>query len=164
VVETDHLHQGRGKATVSLSLKNLLTGQLLNKTFKSDENLEVIETEELQLHYHHRDRNNFYFEDDDKKQYSLDQKVVGERAEFLKTDLPIKGIFIEGRLVQIKLPVKAAYRVVEAPPDFKGNTVQGGSKIVKLETGAQIKTPFFVNVGDVVVVNIEKQEYVGRMR
>lgn len=162
VIETEHLHQGRGKATVSLGLRNVLTGQTLSKTFRADDVLPEVETEELSLKYRYRDRTQVYFLTETGEQHTFDQRLLGDKAEFIKADLPLRGIFVKGKLVQVKLPVKAEYRVVEAPPGLKGNTVQASTKIVTLETGAKIKAPLFVNAGDVVVVNLEKREYVER--
>ena len=73
------------------------------------------------------------------------------------------GVTFEGNIVSIKLPIKVELKVVEAPPDVRGNTAQGGSKIVKLETGATITTPMFVKEGDVIRINTESGEYVERV-
>jgi elongation factor P len=75
----------------------------------------------------------------------------------------VTGVTFEGNIVSIKLPIKVELKVVEAPPDVRGNTAQGGSKIVTLETGATITTPMFVKEGDVIRINTETGEYVERV-
>jgi elongation factor P len=166
VLRASHSHIGRGKANIELQLKNILTGQNLTKSFKSDENLEEVEIEkkELEFVYKKGDRLLFFEEKNAEKSNYLEfQNDLGENALFLKKGMKVVGLFNEdGNLLAVELPVKETYKVIFAPPGVKGNTVQARSKVVELESGAKISTPLFIKKGDLVVVNLETGAYVAR--
>ena len=88
---------------------------------------------------------------------------MGESAQFLKTNTEVETLWFDDKLFRVKLPIKVELEVTEAPPDVRGNTAQGGSKIVTLETGATIDVPMFVKEGDVLRINTETGEYVERV-
>ncbi len=159
-----HTHLGRGKATIELIVKNLTTGQTLTRNFKSDEEVKAVDSEEKDVEYLYQDKANVYLADSDNRRYCLAKKNLANQIDFLKTDLTIRAIFIDDRLIRLKLPIKAKYLVVEAPPGLKGDTVQAGSKVVLLETGAEIKAPLFIKAGDLILVNIDKKEYLERVK
>ncbi|MBI3459006.1 hypothetical protein HY061_01965 [Candidatus Azambacteria bacterium] len=118
-------------------------------------------------------RNEFWFKDNDKKgRFMLSEEVIGEAKNFLKPATEIIAIRFfpsqgkdadEGKIINIELPVTGDYKVVEAPPAIRGNTSQGGSKVVTIETGAKISTPLFIEVDDIIRVNTERGEYVKRI-
>jgi len=93
----------------------------------------------------------------------LEEKIVGDKLPYLKPKTEVELIEFENEIVNINLPVKIDYLVKEAPPSEKGNTAQGGSKRITLETGLQINTPFFISTGDIVRVNTETGQYVERI-
>jgi elongation factor P len=88
--------------------------------------------------------------------------MVGEGGKFLKPNTEVETQSFNDSIFTVKLPIKMELKVVEAPPDVRGNTAQGGSKIVKLETGADINAPMFIKEGDVIRINTETGEYVER--
>jgi elongation factor P len=88
---------------------------------------------------------------------------MGGEGKFLKTNTDVETLWFKGALFRVKLPIKVELKVTEAPPDVRGNTAQGGSKIVELETGATLDVPMFVKLGDVIRVNTETGEYVERV-
>jgi elongation factor P len=81
----------------------------------------------------------------------------------LKKDAIAKAILFDDKIIGVKVPIKIELKVVEAPPAIKGNTAQGGNKVVKVETGASVNAPLFINEGDVIVVNTENGDYVERV-
>jgi elongation factor P len=89
--------------------------------------------------------------------------MVGEYAELMKPNLIIDAVIFSDKIIGIKMPVKVELKVVEAPPSTKGNTAQGGTKQVKLETGANINVPLFIKEGDVIRINTETKQYVERV-
>ncbi len=161
VQKTALSHVGRGKATCEVNFRDIVTGQPLNRNFKSDDELEEAEVERQQLRYAYR-KGEILFLFDPKNQKLEFANPLGKRADFMKKDMKVDGVFIDEKLIAIELPIKATYEVVEAPPGTKGNTAQGGTKVVKLDSGAEVKTPLFVNQGDQIIVNTETGEYVSR--
>ena len=89
--------------------------------------------------------------------------MLGESGHFLKDNTEVVTEAFNGKIFHVKLPIKVELKVTEAPPDVRGNTAQGGSKVVVLETGANLDVPMFVNEGDVIRVNTETGEYVERV-
>jgi elongation factor P len=88
---------------------------------------------------------------------------VGESGKFLKANTEVETLWFDEKLFAVKLPIKIELKVTEAPPDVRGNTAQGGSKVVDLETGATLTVPMFVKQGDVIRINTETGEYVERV-
>jgi len=94
--------------------------------------------------------------------FSMKEKQLGDIAKFLKPNTEVLAYKFGDKIINIELPVKIDYKVVEAPPSYKGDTATGGSKTVKLENGLQIQVPMFINEGDVIRVNTSTGEYVER--
>ena len=88
---------------------------------------------------------------------------MGGNGKFLKGNPDVETLWFNDKLFRVKLPVKVELKVTEAPPDVRGNTAQGGSKIVELETGATVNVPMFVKLGDVIRINTDTGEYVERV-
>ena len=89
--------------------------------------------------------------------------MMGDSGKFLKGNTEVETLWFDEKLFRVKLPIKMELKVTEAPPNTRGNTAQGGSKVVTLETGANIDVPMFINEGDVIRVNTETGEYVERV-
>ncbi|GBD34752.1 Elongation factor P [bacterium HR35] len=164
VVEIKHSHLGRGSANLTLVLRNVQTNQRIEKTFKPDEQIDYLEVEKEKLVYSHRDSQNFYFKRDSQL-ISLPTKLFENLSKFLKPNLEVLGYFSEDEeLLWVELPKIVEYLVVETGPDFKGSTVQSSYKPAKIETGLEIKVPFFIKNGDLIKVNTETGEYVERVQ
>ena len=88
--------------------------------------------------------------------------MVGDGGKFLKPQTEVETEAFDGKIFHVKLPIKMDLKVVDAPPDVRGNTAQGGSKIVTLETGTTLTVPMFIKEGDVLRINTETGEYVER--
>ena len=99
----------------------------------------------------------------DRYRIAAPEATAEEKGRFLKTNTLLDLVLFEEKNVSIKLPIKVDLKVTEAPPSIKGNTAQGGTKVVKLETGAEINAPLFVNEGDTIRINTETGEYVERV-
>jgi elongation factor P len=164
IIKIEHSHLGRGKANLTFILKNLENGSTLTKNFNPDEEIEEIDIEKRKIEYLFRKDKEVYFLDENNKKYRLDAQKLGNKVNFLKKDLDIKGLFVDDELIGVELPIKAVYEVISAPPNVKGNSEKTNSKIVTIETGAQISAPLFINVGDKILINLEKGEYVERAK
>lgn len=165
ILEIHHLHIGRGSASIQTKLKNLKTGQVLSRNFKPVDEFEEAEIEKKEVIYLYNHRGQFWFSkpNNSKNRFFLQEEELGETVKFLKTNTLVQALYFQGQIINIKLPIKIDFKVIEAPPAIRGNTAQGGNKIVKIETGAEISTPLFVKTGDVIKVNTQTGEYAQRM-
>jgi len=165
IVGFEFVSPGKGAAFYRTKLKNLTGGNLMERTFKSGEQFEEVITEKMKVKflYTHRDRYFFCRENDPSSRFDLPKEAIGDSVAFLKPNQLVDAVSFEGKIINISLPIKVNLKVVSAPPSFKGNTAQGGTKVVTLETGAQINVPLFIETGDVIEVNTEKGEYVKRV-
>ncbi len=156
---------GKGSAFTRTKLKNLMTGNVTEKTFKSGEQFEEADTEVIKAKflYNHRDRFFFCEEENPSARFDLPKELVGTSANFMKANQNMEAVQFEGKFISIALPIKVFLKVTEAPPSYKGDTAQGGEKSVTLETGAQINAPVFVKEGDTLEINTETGQYVKRL-
>lgn len=165
ILDFQFVHPGKGAAFVRTKLKNLITGNTVEKTFKSGEEFQETKTKIIKAKflYSHRDRFFFCKEKEPSFRFDTLKETIGNAVSFLKTNQIVDAILIEEKIINISLPIKVFLKVTEAPPSFKGNTAQGGTKTVTLETGVRINVPLFIKEEDVVEVNTETGEYVRRM-
>ena len=100
---------------------------------------------------------------DKSKRFSINESIAGNKKKFLKEGMEIQAMIFKKEIIDIKIPIKVDLKVEIAPHAIKGNTAQGATKTVTLETGAEITTPLFINEGDIIRVNTEKDEYTERV-
>lgn len=152
------------KPVNATKLKNLMTGKVTEYSFHVSEKAEEAEIETRPLTYIYSSRGEWWFHrtGNPSERVTLPEDLLGEQKQFLKEKMELEGLYFEDKPFGIRLPIKMTLRVTEAPPNVRGNTAQGGDKLVTLETGAKITTPMFVEAGDMIEVNTETQEYVGR--
>ncbi len=165
VLEVAHLHIGRGGSSVQTRIKNLLTGQVFQRNYKPSDYFDEADIEKTPVKFIYSHRSEYWFTDpaDVLKRLSLKENVLGAGAKFLKPNLEVTALVFEGKIVSIILPIKVDLKVVEAPPAVRGNTAQGATKMVKLESGAEVTVPLFIGEGDVLKINTETGEYYERM-
>ena len=146
-------------------LRNLITGKVAENSFHQSEKVQEAELDSRTVKFIYQSKGEYWFceQDDPSKRFKLDPGVVGEQGRFLKGNALVDLLEFKGKLLGVKLPIKVELKVTEAPPSIKGNTAQGGTKTVTLETGTQINAPLFVNENDVIVINTETGEYVSRV-
>lgn len=163
VIDIKHTHLGRGSANLTLILKNIQTGQRIEKVFKPDEDLEYLEVEKRKVVYIGKSDKTFLFKNEAKK-YELKRSSFNYLEKYLKDNLEVVGYFDEDdNLIFVELPKIVEYKVTFAEPGFKGNTVQGSYKKIIIETGFEFKAPFFIKEGDIIRINTETGEYVERV-
>ena len=151
---------GRMGAVLRTKLKNLETGTIINKTFQGADKVAPAEVDTKKAQYLYRDGDTFYFMDNESyEQFELDAKIIGDDSKYLKEGIEVSLLYFDGRVINIELPIKMTFEVTEAPPAIKGNTADGGSKQVTIETGAQVTTPLFIKQGDKIKVNTTTGEY-----
>lgn len=146
-------------------LRHLIKGNSIEYSFQQSDKLEEAEIEKKPAIYIYNRNGEWFFHDakDKSARFTLSDDVVGESGRFLKGNTEIETQSFNDSIFAVKLPIKIELKVTEAPPDVRGNTAQGGSKIVTLETGATLSVPMFVKEGDMIRINTETGEYVERV-
>lgn len=165
VLEMNFLRMQQRKAVVQTKIRNLITGKVLDRNFQGSDSFEEAEIERkpAMFLYAHRDEYWFTEEGNPKNRFALPAETLGDARNFLKANIKVDTLVFAGKVIKVTLPVKMDFKVIEAPPAIKGNTAQGGSKVVMVEGGAKVSAPLFVNEGDVIRINTETGEYVERV-
>jgi len=163
VIEFQHVKPGKGSAFVRTKLKNVKTGATLERTFNAGEKIPRARVESKEVQFLYDDGNQYTFMDTETfEQYTLSRDVLGDALNFLKEQMVLTLNFHQGQVIGVELPNSVELRVVETEPGVRGDTVSGGSKPAKLETGYVVRVPLFVEEGDVVVVDTRTGEYISR--
>lgn len=146
-------------------LKNLLNGNVYERNFAQSDIFEEAEMEKVDIKYLYNSKGNYFFceKDDPSKRFSLTEKQISAVARFLKPNEIMEGISFEEKIINIVAPIKVQLKVKEAPPGVKGDSAQGGTKAVTLESGTEVQVPLFIEEGDVVEINTETGDYVRRV-
>ncbi len=165
VLEVRHLHVGRGGSSIQTKVKNLKTGQVLARNFKPSDIFEEAEIEKQKVKYLYNHREEYWFSEENNpaNRFKLSDEQIGDSIHFLKQNTVVEALKFKGEILTITLPIKMDFKVTEAPPAIRGNTAQGGTKTVTIETGAQIVVPLFINQDDIIRINTTTGEYVERM-
>ncbi|MBI5079362.1 elongation factor P, partial [Candidatus Wolfebacteria bacterium] len=165
VLSVKRLHIGRGGSSVQTKIKNIKTGQTLERNFKPADEFEEAEIEKIKFRFIYENKGVYWFDEigNPKNRFSFTVEEIGDSVDFLKNNLEITAVKFDGKIIGIELPVKIDYKVLESPPAVRGNTAQGGTKIVVIESGAKIAAPLFINEGDIIRVNTQTGEYAERV-
>lgn len=165
IIDFQHVKMGRGGAIIRTKLKNLITGNVLEDTFRSGEKFEPPQLEQKQMQYLYEQDNQFYFMDTESyEQVTLDEEHIGDAGKYLKENTVVTIHYYKERPIAVELPTFVVLTIKETEPGFKGDTAAGGAKPAVLETGAAIKVPFHINEGDTVKVDTRTGEYIERVK
>ncbi|HEY4517158.1 MAG TPA: elongation factor P [Candidatus Paceibacterota bacterium] len=153
------------KPVNQVKMRNLKTGSMAEQTFHVSDKVEEAEVESRLAKFIYEKNGEWWFHElaDRSKRFELEEGQIGDASQYLKADTEVDVRWFEGEPIQVKIPIKMDLKVREAPPNTRGNTAQGGNKVVTLETGASLNVPMFVETGDVVRINTETGEYVERV-
>lgn len=164
VVYREHSKIGRGGAVLRTKMKNLRTGNVVGRTFQGNETLKEADLSLKKAQYLYNEEKVFYFMDEENyEQFSLGAEQLGDIAKFLIEGTSVNILVFNNKPINVEIPIKIDLKVVEAPPALRGNTADGGTKQVKLETGHSISVPLFIKEGDIVKVNTRDGKYVERV-
>lgn len=164
VSEYSHHKPGRGKATIRVGVRNMRTGSNLQMTFNSGDRVEDIRLDKRTVQYLYDDGQFYVFMDSETyEQPHLPHNVIGEDAQWLKENEELELLFYEGEVIDYNLPLNVDLEVAEAEHAVAGDTATGATKEVVTETGVKVRTPLFVEVGDVIRVDTRSGEYVTRV-
>lgn len=164
-VLTSHVFRKQQRKPVNATkLRNMITSSVKEISFHVSEKVEEAEIDSKEIKFLYGNRGEYWFCEpaDPSKRFSIKEDVVGPAGKFLKANTVVSLLTFQGRHVGMKLPVKVELKVVEAAPAVKGDTAKGGSKQVKLETGALVDVPMFINEGEIIRINTETGEYAER--
>lgn len=163
VTEYRHTHMSRGGGTVKVRVKNLLTGAVGAKTYKSTEKFEEIEVNKKLMQYLYGDGENFVFMDPSSfEQLEVSREVADESGRFLKEGEEAQVLFWGERVLGVELPPKMVFEVAEAAPGERGDSASNVYKDAVLENGVKVRVPLFVNSGEKIRVDTRTGEYVER--
>ncbi|WP_088006370.1 elongation factor P [Indiicoccus explosivorum] len=163
VMDFQHVKPGKGAAFVRSKLRNLRTGAVNEKTFRAGEKVAKAQIDNRRMQYLYANGDMHTFMDTETyDQIELPQKNLEYELKFLKENMEVQVIQFESEVLGVELPNTVELEVTETDPGIKGDTASGGSKPATLETGLTVQVPFFVNEGDVLIINTTDASYVSR--
>ncbi len=165
IVEFLHVKPGKGGAFVRTKMKNILTGQVIEKTFRSAEKVEEVMVEAREMEYLYPDHPNFCFMDNDNyEQLLISGDLVGNSINYIKENTKVKVLFYNNDPIIVEPPTFVELLVTETEPGIKGDTVSNTNKPAKLETGLELNVPLFIEEGDILKIDTRTGEYVEKIK
>lgn len=165
IVDNETVKPGKGQAFNRVKLRNLNSGRVWERTFKSGESLEAADVRDQDMEYLYTDGEFWHFMDPSTfEQYQADQKAVGDSAKWLKEQDTCQVTLFNGAPLAVAPPNHVELEIVETDPGLKGDTAQGGTKPATLSTGAVVKVPLFLSEGEVIRVDTRTGEYLSRAK
>ena len=164
IVEFQHVKPGKGGGFVRTRLKNLNTGAVIDRTFRSGDRVEEIRVEKREMQFLYSDGGTFHFMDSETyEQVGLDAALLADSAGLLQENESAFVMVLEGRAIGVELPNFVQLKVAHTEPGVKGDTATGAVKPATLETGAVVSVPLFVNQGDTLKIDTRTGDYVERV-
>jgi elongation factor P len=150
---------------VKTKLRNIITGSVQERNFRSGETFSLPDVERKRMQFLYKDEIGYHFMDSETyEQYGFNENQVGEAVRFLKEQEEVIILFYKGKTIGVELPITVELEVIETEPGVRGDTVTGGSKPAKLETGATISVPLFIDTGDRIKVDTRTGIYIERIK
>jgi elongation factor P len=163
IMESNFVKMQMRKPVMQTKLKHLITGKILEYSFKPGDKVFEADLMRNKANYLYKDESFAYFMDNKTfEQFQLPLETIGNKIKFMKDGTDVDVLYYEGNAVSIDIPIKMNFKVISAPPGTKGDSASNVTKQVELETGAMINAPLFVKEGEIITVNTETEEYVGR--
>lgn len=165
VLEANFSRMQQRKAVVQAKIRNLASGKTYDISFQPSDQFAEAEVEKRSLIFLFQHRGEFMFQNpkDAKNRFLLPEEIVSDSKKWLKPNTLLTALFFQNKILGLTLPIKMDFEVTEAPPGVQGDRSQSGTKTIKIETGAVIQAPLFINTGDIVRVNTETGEYAERV-
>jgi len=165
IVEFLHVKPGKGPAFVRTKLKKILTGQVLDRTFRSGEKVKEVRLIARKMQYLYQSGDESYFMDNETfEQIALPQNLISEVIKYVKENDIVKVVFRDENPIDVEIPAHATLEIVETDPGVKGDTATGGTKPAKLETGIVVNVPLFVKQGEIIRIDTRTGEYLDRAK
>ncbi|MDR2639128.1 MAG: elongation factor P [Helicobacteraceae bacterium] len=165
IVEYQHVKPGKGPAFVRTKIKSLLDGRVIENTFHAGDKAEKPDLTEATMQYLYKDGEHFQFMDTSSyEQYAFNADQVGDAANWLIENVEVSVSFHNGKPIGVEPPQTVALKVVQTPPNFKGDTSAGSKKPAKLETGVIVQVPYHVLEGETIRVDTFSGEYIEKVK
>ena len=165
IVEFQHVKPGKGGAFVRTRLKNLKTGQVLEKTFRSGEKFDEPDLDEREMQFLYASGDAYTLMDTSSyEQFTYQKDQLGDQTELLKEETVVNVLLYEDNPIAVILPTFLELKVIDTDPGVRGDTAAGGTKPAVVETGATIKVPLYLEVGEMIKVDTRTRAYVERVR
>ena len=163
VVEFLHVKPGKGSAFVRTKLKNVQTGNTVERTFRAGESVPQANLEKRTMQHTYKDGDEYVFMDmETYEETRLNEDNLGDRTNFLKEEMEVNVIFWDEKVLEIELPTSVVLEITDTDPGVKGDTATGGTKPATVETGAQVMVPLFISIGEKIKVDTRDGSYLGR--
>ncbi len=163
ILENEYVKPGKGQAFNRVKLRNLKNGRVIEKTFKSGETVEGADVVQLEMQYLYSDGEFYHFMNPDNfEQVAAGKTACADAMPWLKEQDTCTITLWNGAPLLVEPPAHVSLKVIETDPGLRGDTATGGTKAAKLETGAVVRVPLFINIGEVLRVNTRTGEYVSR--
>ena len=164
IMEFQHVKPGKGAAFVRTKLKNVISGGVVEKTFRPTEKFPQARIDRVDMQYLYNDGDLYNFMNNETyDQIAIDKETVGDSLKFVKENENVKVCSYNGSVFAIEPPLFVELEITETEPGFAGNTAQGATKPATVETGAVVYVPLFVNQGDVIKIDTRTGEYLSRV-
>lgn len=164
IIEFQHVKPGKGAAFVRTKYKNIITGAVLEKSFRPTEKFPSARIERVDMQYLYNDGELYYFMDNSTyEQIGLNQDAIGDALKFVKENDMLKVCSYNGNVFAVEPPLFVELEITETEPGFKGDTAQGATKPAIVETGATVNVPLFVDRGDKIKIDTRTGEYLSRV-
>ncbi len=164
IVEFNFFKPGKGQAMYKCRIKNLLTGSVMEKTFREVDKIGKPDVEYRTLHYSYNDGTHYVFTDlRSYEEFSIEAAVLGDKRFFLVDDIKCDVLFHNGRAVDVTLPYFVEKQITETEPGVRGDTATNVTKPAKIDSGHEIRVPLFIDVGDWVRIDTRTGEYEDRV-
>lgn len=170
VLESHVARTQQRKPQNQVKMRSLINGRAVNETFRSSDTAEEADIEKKEVKFIYENKGEFWFcePNDPAKRFTIDSKIIGDKAKFLKANLVLHTQIFdyddEEKIIGVDLPIKMEFTIKEAPPNIKGDTATGGTKTVVLENDMNLNVPLFIEAGEKIIVNTETGMYVERAR
>lgn len=164
VLDAHVFRKQQRKPVNQTKLRHLISGKVTEQAFHVSEKVEEADLSTRTIKYLYENRGEYWFADpkNPKDRFLLDADMIGTPGTFLTPNMEVDALVFNDEIISIRVPIKVTLKVKDAPPAVRGNTAQGGTKVITLETGATVNAPLFINEGDSVIVNTQTGEYVER--
>lgn len=163
IVDNEIVKPGKGQAFNRVKLRNLRTGRVVERTFKSGESVEAADVHVTDLQYLYSDGDAWYFMDNETfEQHGAHEAAMADAVMWVKEQDECTVTFFNGAILSVDAPTQTVLKVTDTDPGMKGDTAQGGTKPATLETGAVVTVPLFIEIGNEVKVNTQTKEYLSR--
>ena len=163
IVEFQHVKPGKGAAFVRTKIKNVMTGSVVERTFRPTEKFPAARIDRVDMQYLYADGDLFNFMNMEKyEQMALAPNVIGDALKFVKENETVKVCSYNGKVFSVEPPLFVELEITNTEPGFKGDTAQGATKPATVETGATVYVPLFVDNGDKIKIDTRSGEYLSR--